>query len=905
MTGGGTKRRQATLPLMAQDRAAEDHLGRQSPWLRRLAFAVVHDEWEAADLAQQTLVTALRQKRRPDAATGVRPWLRAIFQNVLRAHQRAWVRRTRRERVVDDLKAVEDPESQLGRLQLQRVIERSLEDLEEPFRSALVLRYRDGLSAAAIALQLGLPASTVRSRIAVGLRRIRDDIVEDGAGGQRRASWIVGLARLFRRATRIVPRAAVVGGVVLAGAPLALSSMEPKLVHGPAPRSARIEQVRRLGSPGPTRALQGPWAPPGLPLAGRHVGRETVVGTPGKLEGTAAEAMAPGCDGTADSGAAFSGDHPRLLVDRQRLCDLRARVGQPGTIARQIFDALRSRVDQDSPALFGTYRLNYARASLAQAAAFVYLVTGLPRYAAQAFENVASIYQDPGGEPTPEDGYALARAVSGAGLAFVYDWASSGLSEIQRDQLERWLVAAVQQWPSITDRRLLGVGQSYWVAACRSAEVLQRLALGEPRDAERLAALETILTSHVVSTYGDLGLSQEGPTYTSQAGTLLVPAALALRASGRNGLASAIESKAFWKGLMFQAAATDRPDPAWALSGGAGASRLSDEGWASLLFAVVPDEVRPYYRHFYDRHTGERALRPRSARFDPSGVGQVWALLFYPEHVSPRDPGTALGRSAADETRGAYLFRNGWSGTEDVLVSLAGDFRSTPRGRGVWNVAEAFQLKLFAHGTPFITGREGQDDRGRLSALLVDGRAYHDHADTGAPETHVGTEHGGYVIVDGGSKYRRLGLSRSRRHLLVDFSGRAGTALIATLDELRAPEPHVYAWQAALGDPARPGDIRVTTGVDGGRPSFLLRGRGDAFVKGWVLSPQATLKAGDTLRVMANGADVDLWIVMVTGFGAPPVAAVHGSGLEAVLAVGGARLRFDRTSGRLVLAEGI
>ena len=82
---------------------------------------------------------------------------------------------------------------------------------------------------------------------------------------------------------------------------------------------------------------------------------------------------------------------------------------------------------------------------------------------------------------------------------------------------------------------------------------------------------------------------------------------------------------------------------------------------------------------------------------------------------------------------------------------------------------------------------------------------------------------------------------------------------------------------------------------------FLLKGRNEGFVKGWVVHPaDAVVEAkGDPLRINVQGGDADIWVVMLVGQGAPPEAAVTGTGLDSVLTVGGNKVQFDAKANRV------
>jgi hypothetical protein len=326
---------------------------------------------------------------------------------------------------------------------------------------------------------------------------------------------------------------------------------------------------------------------------------------------------------------------------------------------------------------------------------------------------------------------------------------------------------------------------------------------------------------------------------------------------------------------------------------------VSDEsGWASLLFATVPPAHAAEYRHFYDRHVGRLNAAPAREKYDHLRAGQVWALLFHPSDERTADPVAGLGHALGDDLQGAYFFRDRWTGKDDLQVSLMGDFRSYLHG-GV-DTAEAFQIGLRAYGTSFIGGPEQAGAADQVSALLVDQKVYASKADTGAPDRFLRDARGGYVVVDGGKKYRNLGIASAKRHLLVDFSPDQAPSVVATLDHLRAPARHTYTWQLNLGDAKGDGGVRATAAEEGGRPTFTLLAATGGYVKGWVLSPPgATITAADPLQVQTSGSDAEIWVVMAVGRGAPPSAEISGAGLASALRLGGVQVGYDARADRV------
>jgi RNA polymerase sigma-70 factor (ECF subfamily) len=146
-------------------------------------------DWALAqDLAQETFVRVLRQHgcrgNRP-----FKPWLYAIATNLARDHfKSAAVQRATRlddefaSRLVDwDV----GPEERALAAERAADVAEALRCLSAEYRAALVLRFYNGLSLQEIADTLEIPLGTVKSRLSVGLRRLREVLVaaagEEGA----------------------------------------------------------------------------------------------------------------------------------------------------------------------------------------------------------------------------------------------------------------------------------------------------------------------------------------------------------------------------------------------------------------------------------------------------------------------------------------------------------------------------------------------------------------------------------------------------------------------------------------------------------------------------------------------------------------------------------------------------
>ncbi len=177
-----------------------------SAWLRRLALSLVRDSAAADDLVQETWAAALR--RPPDRERPLRPWLRRVLENAARFRWRGDRNRAaREERVasVGDDEATPSAEELLARHETQQLLARLVSELEEPFRTTVLLCYGEGLAPSEVARRQGIPAGTVRSRLKTAIDRLRERL-DDAHRGDRRA-WMLALAP-FATAAPPAPHAA-------------------------------------------------------------------------------------------------------------------------------------------------------------------------------------------------------------------------------------------------------------------------------------------------------------------------------------------------------------------------------------------------------------------------------------------------------------------------------------------------------------------------------------------------------------------------------------------------------------------------------------------------------------------------------------------------------------------------
>lgn len=128
------------------------------------------------DLLQDTFMRLL-SPRTYTAGRKVKPWLYAIATNLARdRHRRSAVSR-RADTDLDRANCLEDgsdPSDHVLQTEQARLVRNAIRRLTEEHRAAILLRFYHGLSLTEIAEVLDVPLGTVKSRLSIGTRRLRD-----------------------------------------------------------------------------------------------------------------------------------------------------------------------------------------------------------------------------------------------------------------------------------------------------------------------------------------------------------------------------------------------------------------------------------------------------------------------------------------------------------------------------------------------------------------------------------------------------------------------------------------------------------------------------------------------------------------------------------------------------------
>lgn len=155
-----------------------------------LAFRIVNDREEAADLAQEAFLKAWQGLPNFQGESSFSTWLHRLTTNLCID----WLRRQTRRREIEPVASLDDEESgwaepadpgqdpqrQLERKELHRALARALQTLPDHHRQVLVMREVSGLSYQEMGQALDLDMGTVKSRIARARLALRKLLLADG-----------------------------------------------------------------------------------------------------------------------------------------------------------------------------------------------------------------------------------------------------------------------------------------------------------------------------------------------------------------------------------------------------------------------------------------------------------------------------------------------------------------------------------------------------------------------------------------------------------------------------------------------------------------------------------------------------------------------------------------------------
>src|SRR3954469_14908177 len=158
------------------ERAFADH----RDGVHAAAYRVLGDAAQAQDVTQDVFLRLWRNPRRYDARRGeLGPFLRLMARSRaldLYREGQAAARASDRLRLVSSGVVGEAPAEAVARDGDRAEVRAALRALPEVQREAVVLAYWGGLTADQIARRAGVPLGTAKSRIRLGLAKLRDEV---------------------------------------------------------------------------------------------------------------------------------------------------------------------------------------------------------------------------------------------------------------------------------------------------------------------------------------------------------------------------------------------------------------------------------------------------------------------------------------------------------------------------------------------------------------------------------------------------------------------------------------------------------------------------------------------------------------------------------------------------------
>lgn len=161
------------LRLVREDDVRQAYAA-HGPELYRLAHRALGDAGAAQDVVQETFLRAWRARDRFDPTRGsLRTWLFAIARNVVTDAARARAVRPVTTELSPQTEppaaAVDDWDALVRRV----LVETALDRLGDEHRQALQQTYLADRPCSEVAAELGIPESTLRSRVFYGLKALR------------------------------------------------------------------------------------------------------------------------------------------------------------------------------------------------------------------------------------------------------------------------------------------------------------------------------------------------------------------------------------------------------------------------------------------------------------------------------------------------------------------------------------------------------------------------------------------------------------------------------------------------------------------------------------------------------------------------------------------------------------
>lgn len=151
------------------DRTAWDELVRRfTPLVYRIAYRMLNNTDDAADVSQETFIKVLESFDSFDASRTLAPWIsKIVYHQCLKRLQSSRVKRTQSLEASDDISDATSagPDSVILAKTEQEVLFEAMQELSAQDRALLHLRYKNDFTDVELGEVTGIPVNTIKTRI--------------------------------------------------------------------------------------------------------------------------------------------------------------------------------------------------------------------------------------------------------------------------------------------------------------------------------------------------------------------------------------------------------------------------------------------------------------------------------------------------------------------------------------------------------------------------------------------------------------------------------------------------------------------------------------------------------------------------------------------------------------------
>jgi RNA polymerase sigma-70 factor (ECF subfamily) len=156
-------------------------LNQMSKTLRPFALKLTKDSEDANDLLQETLLKAFTNREKFNEGTNLKAWLYTIMKNTFITNYQRLVRRNTFIDTTDSLHYINSPESTTDNLAYSEFamgdIGSAIDNLDETYKTPFMMHFR-GFKYHEIAERLKIPIGTVKNRIHIARKELKDKLVQ-------------------------------------------------------------------------------------------------------------------------------------------------------------------------------------------------------------------------------------------------------------------------------------------------------------------------------------------------------------------------------------------------------------------------------------------------------------------------------------------------------------------------------------------------------------------------------------------------------------------------------------------------------------------------------------------------------------------------------------------------------